>query len=71
MQKFVRPQELVNYKIKKVINLSRFARPILAVAIRKVKDLVMHAPFGAEAYTGSCAWIWIVPFSFVIHDVPN
>ena len=34
MQKFVRPQELINYKIKKVINLSRFAMPILALAIK-------------------------------------
>lgn len=36
MQKFVRPQELINHKIKKVINLSRFAMPILAIAIKKI-----------------------------------
>lgn len=37
MQKFVRPQELINYKIKKVIiNLSRFAMPILAIAINQI-----------------------------------
>lgn len=36
MQMFVRPQELINYKIKKAINLSRFAMPILAIALKKV-----------------------------------
>lgn len=47
MQKFVRPQELINYKIKKaIINLSRFAMPILAIAMNNLKPLV-PAPLGA------------------------
>lgn len=59
MQKFVRPQELTNYKIKKVINLSRFAMPILAVAMTKRNTgsrlHLESSPWGPEALTESCA----------------
>ena len=57
MQKFVRPQELINYKIKKIINLSRFAMPILAVAIKinTWSQLQLELSFwGAEPCTESC-----------------
>lgn len=58
-QKFVRPQELVHYKIKKVVNLSRFATPISAVAIQKISTwswLQSEQSFwGAEACTESRA----------------
>lgn len=60
MQKFVRPQELINYKIKKVIiNLSRFAMPILAIAINQIStwsQLRLELSFwGAQAGTERCA----------------
>lgn len=58
MQKFARPQELINYKIKKVINLSRFAMPILAIAIKINiwSRLQLELLFcGAEACAESCA----------------
>lgn len=58
MQKSVRPQELVYYKIKKVVNLSRFAMPMPAVAVKinPWSRLRLELCFwGAEACTESCA----------------
>lgn len=75
MQKFVRPQERINYKIKKVINLSRFAMPILAVAIKKINKHLVTAVALSSRELGpaqkAVRCILTIPVSPLICDMPN
>lgn len=76
MQKFVRPQELVHYKIKKVVNLSRFAMPIPVVAIKKTNtwSQLQLELLSEELRPAQRAVLWVltvIPVFLIIHNVPN
>lgn len=76
MQKFVRPQELINYKIKKaIINLSRFAMPILAIAVNKLSPLSqLHLElsfWGPQAAENDVLSMLTIRVSPVKCDLPN